>query len=76
MTQQTRLINALGAEDSSVRLQSALAAGSDPDPVFLEPLVERCAVDPDFFEGVLVAPGRPVARTRTRFGFGVLSASA
>ena len=48
-TQHTRLINALGAEDSSVRLKAALAVGSDPDPVFLEPLVEQCAVDPDFY---------------------------
>ncbi|WAX82112.1 HEAT repeat domain-containing protein [Streptomyces sp. KMM 9044] len=47
--QHTRLINALGAGDSSVRLQAALAAGSNPDPVFLETLVERCAVEPDFF---------------------------
>ncbi|MEU3145755.1 MULTISPECIES: HEAT repeat domain-containing protein [unclassified Streptomyces] len=47
--QHTRLINALGAQDSSVRLQAALAAGSDPDPVLLETLVERCAVEPDFF---------------------------
>ncbi|MFF5468985.1 HEAT repeat domain-containing protein [Streptomyces achromogenes] len=47
--QHTGLINALGAEDSSVRLQAALAAGSNPDPVFLETLVERCAVEPDFF---------------------------
>ncbi|MEV0636208.1 HEAT repeat domain-containing protein [Streptomyces sp. NPDC050619] len=47
--QNTRVINALGAEDSSVRLQAALAVGSNPDPVFLETLVERCAVEPDFF---------------------------
>nr|WP_323056040.1 HEAT repeat domain-containing protein [Streptomyces sp. NEAU-W12] len=47
--QHTRLINALGAQDSSVRLQAALTAGSNPDPVFLETLVERCAVEPDFF---------------------------
>ncbi|MEU8959037.1 HEAT repeat domain-containing protein [Streptomyces sp. NPDC048518] len=43
------MINALGAGDSSVRLQAALAVGSRPDPVFLEALVERCAVEPDFF---------------------------
>ncbi|MEV0775422.1 HEAT repeat domain-containing protein [Streptomyces sp. NPDC050428] len=43
------MTNALGAEDSSVRLQTALAVGSNPDPVFLEMLVERCAVEPDFF---------------------------
>ncbi len=47
--QNTRVTNALGAEDSSVRLQTALAVGSNPDPVFLEMLVERCAVEPDFF---------------------------
>ncbi|MCX3290165.1 HEAT repeat domain-containing protein [Streptomyces sp. NEAU-H22] len=47
--QNTRVTNALSAEDSSVRLQAAMAVGSNPDPVFLEPLVERCAVEPDFF---------------------------
>jgi HEAT repeat protein len=47
--QNTRMISALGAEDSSVRLQAALAVGSKPDPGLLEPLVERCAVEPDFF---------------------------
>ncbi|MGR8008666.1 HEAT repeat domain-containing protein [Streptomyces hypolithicus] len=47
--QNTRVANALGAEDSSVRLQAALAVGSNPDPVFLETLVERCALEPDFF---------------------------
>lgn len=47
--QNTRVTNALGAEDSSVRLQTALAVGSNPDPVFLETIVERCAVEPDFF---------------------------
>lgn len=47
--QNTRVANALGAEDSSVRLQAALAVGTSPDRVFLETLVERCAVEPDFF---------------------------
>ncbi|MBL1097873.1 HEAT repeat domain-containing protein [Streptomyces coffeae] len=45
----TRVANALGAKDSSVRLQAALAVGSNPDPGFLETLIERCAVEPDFF---------------------------
>ncbi|TCJ34205.1 HEAT repeat domain-containing protein [Parafrankia sp. BMG5.11] len=45
----TRVANALGAKDSSVRLQAALAVGSNPDPGLLETLVERCAVEPDFF---------------------------
>ncbi|MFD5588650.1 HEAT repeat domain-containing protein [Streptomyces sp. NPDC127063] len=43
------LLRALSAEDSSVRLQAALTAGSQADPAFLETLVERCAVEPDFF---------------------------
>ncbi|GID32005.1 HEAT repeat domain-containing protein [Paractinoplanes brasiliensis] len=43
------LINALAARESSVRLQAALAAGTRADPALLEPLVARCAVEPDFF---------------------------
>ncbi|NMO33794.1 hypothetical protein HG826_09380 [Streptomyces sp. GMY01] len=45
----TRLAGALSAGDPSVRLQAALAAGSNPGPALLEPLVERCAVEPDLF---------------------------
>ncbi len=48
-TQADRIADALGAEDSSVRLQAAMAAGSRPDPALLDTLVERCAVEPDFF---------------------------
>ncbi|MGW0878392.1 hypothetical protein [Streptomyces sp. NPDC002671] len=40
------MADALSAEGSSVRLQAALAAGSTPDPGFLEILIERCAVEP------------------------------
>ncbi len=47
--QNARVADALGAEDPSVRLQAALAVGSNPDPGFLDTLVERCAVEPDFF---------------------------
>ena len=47
--QRTRMVNALGAENASIRLQAALAAGSNPDPGLLDTLVERCAVEPDFF---------------------------
>ncbi|MGW2208721.1 HEAT repeat domain-containing protein [Streptomyces sp. NPDC001781] len=39
----------MGADHTSVRLQAAMAVGSHADPVFLETLVERCAVEPDFF---------------------------
>ncbi|GEC03607.1 hypothetical protein SSP24_12620 [Streptomyces spinoverrucosus] len=47
--QNARAADALSAEDSSVRLQAALAVGSNPDPGLLETLVERCAAEPDFF---------------------------
>ncbi|MGW1588544.1 HEAT repeat domain-containing protein [Streptomyces sp. NPDC002386] len=46
---RTRVDSALSAEDSSVRLRAALAAGTSPDPGLLETLVARCAVEPDFF---------------------------
>ncbi|RKT54228.1 HEAT repeat domain-containing protein [Saccharothrix australiensis] len=47
--QNARLADALGAEAASVRLQAALAVGSNPDVGLLEALVGRCAVEPDFF---------------------------
>ena len=34
--------------DSSVRLRAALAIGTTPDPRFVDELVERCAVEPEF----------------------------
>lgn len=40
---------ALEAPDASHRLQTALSAGTRPDPAFIDVLVERCAVEPDFF---------------------------
>ncbi|MFD4401516.1 HEAT repeat domain-containing protein [Nocardia sp. NPDC058499] len=45
----TRLLGALAAPDSSTRLQAALAAGTDPAPELVDALVQRCAVEPDFF---------------------------
>ncbi|WP_176742505.1 HEAT repeat domain-containing protein [Streptomyces sp. LUP47B] len=40
-----------GLEDrrSSVRLRAALAVGTAPDARFVDKLVERCAVEPEFF---------------------------
>lgn len=35
--------------NGSARLQAALAAGSSPDPAFVDVLVQRCGVEPDFF---------------------------
>ncbi|MCQ4118422.1 HEAT repeat domain-containing protein [Rhodococcus tibetensis] len=43
------LVDALAAADPSCRLQAALAAGTHPDPDLIETLVDRCAVEPDFF---------------------------
>ncbi|GAA2526985.1 HEAT repeat domain-containing protein [Pilimelia columellifera] len=42
-------VAALSAEASSTRLQAALAVGTRPDPDTVDVLVERCAVEPDFF---------------------------
>ncbi|WP_282794012.1 HEAT repeat domain-containing protein [Streptomyces sp. CC224B] len=50
--QDTDVVWALhGLADSraSVRLRAALAAGTAPDPGLVEALVERCAVEPEFF---------------------------
>ncbi|KFZ78848.1 hypothetical protein ED92_30900 [Amycolatopsis sp. MJM2582] len=44
-----RILDALGAESSSTRLQAALAAGTHPDVGFVGPLVARCAIEPDFY---------------------------
>ncbi|MFD3919646.1 HEAT repeat domain-containing protein [Streptomyces sp. NPDC058595] len=40
-----------GLEDGaeSVRLRSALAAGTTPDPRLVDKLIERCAIEPGFF---------------------------
>lgn len=44
-----RLRSALQAEPASARLQTAMAAGVRSDERYIDPLVERCAVEPDFF---------------------------
>ncbi|MEU4316357.1 HEAT repeat domain-containing protein [Nocardia sp. NPDC024068] len=44
-----RLIAALTGADSSIRLRAALSAGTRADPLLLPTLIERCAVEPDFF---------------------------
>ncbi|GAA1999745.1 HEAT repeat domain-containing protein [Brevibacterium samyangense] len=43
------IARALAAGGSSTRLQSVLALGTRPDPEAVVPLVERCAVEPDFY---------------------------
>lgn len=47
--QDYRVAKALSAESSSVRLQAALAIGSGADADYTELLVERCAIEPNFF---------------------------
>ena len=42
------LDQALADPDPSVRLKAALAAGTEPSLRYLETLLERCAVEPDF----------------------------
>jgi len=48
-SQDTRLLDALGAGNSSTRLQAALAVGAHSDPGLVDALVARCAIEPDFF---------------------------
>ncbi|GAY09320.1 HEAT repeat domain-containing protein [Pseudonocardia sp. N23] len=48
MTPQETLVRALVHGDASVRLRAALAAGTSPDPGYVDTLVARCAVEPDF----------------------------
>lgn len=45
----TRLRFALSAPSSSDRLQSALTAGTYPDPDYVDALIERSAIETDFY---------------------------
>ncbi|MEU9468635.1 HEAT repeat domain-containing protein [Streptomyces avermitilis] len=47
-TDATRALHGLEDGRSSMRLRAALAAGTTPDPRFVDKLVERCAVEPEF----------------------------
>ncbi|MFG2045123.1 HEAT repeat domain-containing protein [Dactylosporangium sp. NPDC048998] len=47
--QDTRLLDALAAGNSSTRLKAALAIGTHPEPRFVDVLIARCAIEPDFF---------------------------
>ncbi|WP_211588787.1 HEAT repeat domain-containing protein [Allorhizocola rhizosphaerae] len=44
-----RVLQGLENGSSSVRLQAALAAGTSPDPRLIDKLIERCAIEPDFY---------------------------
>ena len=47
--QDSRVAKALSAESSSIRLQAALAIGTGANADYTELLIERCAIEPDFF---------------------------
>ncbi|MEV6756991.1 HEAT repeat domain-containing protein [Streptomyces sp. NPDC051214] len=48
-TEALRALRGLEDGRSSVRLRAALAVGTAPDPRFVATLVERCAIEPEFF---------------------------
>ncbi|MEV4627224.1 HEAT repeat domain-containing protein [Micromonospora sp. NPDC049523] len=48
-TDATRALRALESSSSSVRLRAALAVGTTPDARLVDKLVERCAVEPEFY---------------------------
>ena len=45
----SRLRDALRVADASARMQAALTAGIHADDAFLPVLIDRCAVEPDFY---------------------------
>ncbi|MFI6638957.1 HEAT repeat domain-containing protein [Streptomyces sp. NPDC050504] len=48
-THADRALQGLADDRSSVRLRAALDLGTEPDPRFVDKLIERCAVEPEFF---------------------------
>ncbi|MFB6507277.1 MULTISPECIES: HEAT repeat domain-containing protein [unclassified Streptomyces] len=48
-TNTMRALRGLENDSSSTRLQAALAVGTHPDPGFIGKLVERCAIEPEFY---------------------------
>ena len=48
-TNTMRALQGLENSSSSVRLQAALAVGTTPDPRFIDKLIERCAIEPEFY---------------------------
>jgi HEAT repeat protein len=48
-TDAIRALRGLENSSSSVRLRAALAVGTTPDPRFIDKLIERCAIEPEFY---------------------------
>lgn len=47
-THMMRALEGLEHGSATVRLRAALAAGTAPDPRFVDKLIERCAIEPEF----------------------------
>ncbi|WP_225947353.1 HEAT repeat domain-containing protein [Plantactinospora soyae] len=47
-TNTLRALQGLGHSMSSVRLKAALAVGTTPNPWFIDTLIARCAIEPEF----------------------------
>ncbi|WP_431040710.1 HEAT repeat domain-containing protein [Streptomyces sp. P1-3] len=48
-TDTMRALQWLEDSRSSARLRAALAVGTTPDPRFIDKLIERCAIEPEFY---------------------------
>ncbi|BCL12375.1 HEAT repeat domain-containing protein [Micromonospora sagamiensis] len=48
-TNQTEALRGVAHRSSSVRLRAALALGTTPDRRYVDPLMQRCATEPEFF---------------------------
>ncbi|GLW11383.1 hypothetical protein Misp01_65110 [Microtetraspora sp. NBRC 13810] len=48
-TDAMRVLQGLEDSRSSVRLRAAMAVGTTPDPRFVGKLIERCAIEPEFY---------------------------
>jgi HEAT repeat protein len=48
-TNAIQALQGLENSSSSVRLQAAMAVGTTPDPRFIDKLIERCPIEPEFF---------------------------
>ena len=48
-TDTIRAFQELEDSRSSVRLRAAMAIGTTPDPRFIDKLIERCAIEPEFY---------------------------
>jgi HEAT repeat protein len=48
-TDPARALRALESGNPTVRLRASLAVGTDPDPAYVGKLIERCAIEPEFY---------------------------